>query len=52
MSEANEKDQAKLKSLKSDLANLKEERNELNAKWKSEKEVVENVQNAVKIMRL
>ena len=40
-----EKDEAKLKSLKADLANLKEERNELNAKWISEKEVVENVQN-------
>lgn len=40
-----EKDETKLKSLKADLANLKEERNELNAKWKSEKEVVESVQN-------
>ena len=40
-----EKDETKLKALKADLANLKEERNELNAKWKSEKEVVENVQN-------
>jgi len=40
-----EKDETKLKTLRSDLANLKEERNELNAKWKSEKEVVENVQN-------
>ncbi|NNK83855.1 MAG: ATP-dependent chaperone ClpB [Flavobacteriaceae bacterium] len=40
-----EKDDIKLKSLQSDLANLKEERNELNAKWKSEKEVVENIQN-------
>ncbi|MGJ8666358.1 MAG: ATP-dependent chaperone ClpB [Patiriisocius sp.] len=40
-----ENDETKLKSLRSDLANLKEERNELNAKWKSEKEVVENVQN-------
>jgi len=40
-----EKDENKLKSLKADLANLKEERNELNAKWKSEKEMVENVQN-------
>ena len=40
-----EKDETKLKSLKADLANLKEERNELNAKWKSEKEVVENIQN-------
>jgi ATP-dependent Clp protease ATP-binding subunit ClpB len=40
-----EKDETKLKALKGDLANLKEERNELNAKWMSEKEVVENVQN-------
>ncbi|GEQ86630.1 chaperone protein ClpB [Patiriisocius marinistellae] len=40
-----ENDETKLKSLRSDLANIKEERNELNAKWKSEKEVVENVQN-------
>ncbi|WP_417860602.1 ATP-dependent chaperone ClpB [Winogradskyella sediminis] len=40
-----EKDETKLKSLKAELANLKEERNELNAKWKSEKEVVDNVQN-------
>ena len=39
-----EKDETKLKSLKADLANLKEERNELNAKWKSEKEVVDNIQ--------
>lgn len=40
-----EKDETKLKSLHSDLANLKEERNELNAKWQSEKEVVDNIQN-------
>jgi len=40
-----EKDEAKLKSLHAELANLKEERNELNAKWQSEKEVVDNVQN-------
>lgn len=40
-----EKDETKLKALRSDLANLKEERNDLNAKWKSEKEVVENIQN-------
>ncbi|WP_323787788.1 ATP-dependent chaperone ClpB [Psychroserpens sp.] len=39
-----EKDEVKLKSLRADLANLKEERNELNAKWKSEKEVVDNIQ--------
>ncbi len=40
-----EKDEVKLKSLHSDLANLKEERNEINAKWKSEKDVVDNIQN-------
>jgi ATP-dependent Clp protease ATP-binding subunit ClpB len=41
-----EKDETKLKMLRSDLANLKEDRNDLNAKWKSEKEVVDNIQNA------
>ncbi|MBP93896.1 MAG: ATP-dependent chaperone ClpB [Flavobacteriaceae bacterium] len=41
-----EKDETKLKTLRSDLANLKEERNELNAKWKSEKDVVDNIQTA------
>ncbi|AUC76090.1 ATP-dependent chaperone ClpB [Olleya sp. Bg11-27] len=40
-----EKDESKLKTLRSDLANLKEERNEINAKWISEKEVVDNIQN-------
>jgi len=40
-----EKDEMKLKSLRADLANLKEERTEINAKWKSEKEVVDNIQN-------
>lgn len=40
-----EKDESKLKTLRSDLANIKEQRNGLNAKWKSEKEVVENIQN-------
>lgn len=43
-----EKDETKLKSLHSELANLKEERNELNAKWQGEKEVVDNVQNLKK----
>lgn len=43
-----EKDESKLKNLRSELANLKEERNELNAKWKSEKEVVDAVQNIKK----
>ena len=40
-----EKDETKLKSLREDLANIKETRNALNAKWKSEKEVVDNIQN-------
>ncbi|HLT34302.1 MAG TPA: ATP-dependent chaperone ClpB [Aquaticitalea sp.] len=40
-----EKDETKLKILRGELANLKEERNEINAKWKSEKEVVDNIQN-------
>ncbi|WP_298350394.1 ATP-dependent chaperone ClpB [uncultured Dokdonia sp.] len=41
-----EKDEDKLKSLRADLANLKEERNDLNAQWQSEKDIVESVQNA------
>jgi len=40
-----EKDETKLKSLHAELANLKEERNEMNAKWKSEKEIVESIQS-------
>ncbi|MBA6155100.1 ATP-dependent chaperone ClpB [Tenacibaculum sp. S7007] len=39
-----ENDEVKLKSLNADLANLKEERNEINAKWQSEKAVVDTVQ--------
>jgi ATP-dependent Clp protease ATP-binding subunit ClpB len=39
-----ENDEVKLKSLGLDLANLKEERNEIFTKWKSEKEVVDNIQ--------
>ncbi|MCJ7466259.1 MAG: ATP-dependent chaperone ClpB [Maribacter sp.] len=39
-----EDDKAKLKSLNSDLANIKEERNELFAQWESEKSVVDNIQ--------
>ncbi len=41
-----EKDDTKLKSLRADLANIKEQRNALNAKWKSEKDIVDNIQNA------
>jgi len=40
-----ENDETKLKSLNADLANLKEERNEINAKWQSEKSVVDAIQN-------
>ncbi|HLW15146.1 MAG TPA: ATP-dependent chaperone ClpB [Flavobacteriaceae bacterium] len=39
-----EQDESKVKILQADLANLKEDRNELNAKWQSEKQVVDNVQ--------
>ena len=39
-----EKDESKLKVLGMDLANLKEDRNEIFAKWKSEKDVVDNIQ--------
>ena len=43
-----EKDEKKLSGLKKDLANLKEEREGINAKWKSEKEVIDNIQAAKK----
>jgi ATP-dependent Clp protease ATP-binding subunit ClpB len=43
-----EKDEAKLKSLKIDLANFKEDRNEINAKWVSEKEIVDKIQTSKK----
>lgn len=39
-----ENDETKLKVLGMDLANLKEERNEIFTKWKSEKDVVDNIQ--------
>ncbi len=41
-----ENDESKLKILTAELANLKEERNELHARWKNEKEVVDNIQTA------
>ncbi|AOW19862.1 ATP-dependent chaperone ClpB [Urechidicola croceus] len=43
-----ENDELKLKSLRADLANFKEDRNEINAKWTSEKEVVDNLQASKK----
>ena len=39
-----EKDEGKLKNLGMDLANLKDDRNEVFTKWKSEKDVVDNIQ--------
>ncbi len=39
-----EKDEAKLKSLNTEIANLSEERNQLRAKWQSEKDVVDQIQ--------
>ncbi len=39
-----ENDKNKLKALNADLANLKDERNEINAKWQSEKTVVDSIQ--------
>lgn len=39
-----ENDKAKLQSLNLELANIKEERNEVFAKWESEKTVVDNIQ--------
>jgi ATP-dependent Clp protease ATP-binding subunit ClpB len=39
-----EKDDVKLKSLNEEIANLSEERNQLRAKWQSEKDIVERIQ--------
>jgi ATP-dependent Clp protease ATP-binding subunit ClpB len=39
-----EQDESKLKTLRSELSNLKEARNELHAKWQSEKDVVDTIQ--------
>ena len=40
-----EKDQGKLKGLNQEIANLTEERNRLEAKWRSEKDLVEQIQS-------
>ena len=40
-----ENDETKLKALGIDLANLKEDRNQIFTKWKSEKDVLDNIQN-------
>ncbi len=41
-----ENDKKKLKALHEELANIKEKRNEINAKWTSEKEAIDRVQSA------
>lgn len=43
-----EKDEAKLKELKKKIADLSDKRNQLTAKWKSEKEIVESIQQRKK----
>jgi ATP-dependent Clp protease ATP-binding subunit ClpB len=40
-----EKDESKLKILGMDLANLKDDRNKIYSKWKSERDVVDTIQN-------
>ncbi|MGB3590376.1 MAG: ATP-dependent chaperone ClpB [Nonlabens sp.] len=40
-----ENDEVKIKNLRAELANLKEERNELNAQWENEKSVVDGIQS-------
>jgi ATP-dependent Clp protease ATP-binding subunit ClpB len=40
-----EKDEAKLRILNQEIANLNEERNKLKAKWQAEKDIVEKIQN-------
>ncbi len=45
-----ENDKNKLKLLKENLANIKEERNGINAKWVSEKEIVDKIQASKEII--
>lgn len=45
-----ENDKNKLKLLKENLANIKEERNSINAKWVSEKEIVDKIQASKKVI--
>ncbi len=40
-----ENDQKKMSSIKEELANIKEKRNEINAKWTSEKDIIDKVQS-------
>ena len=41
-----ENDETKIKNIRTELANLKESRNELNAQWENEKGLVDNIQAA------
>ncbi len=41
-----ENDKKKMSSIKEELANLKEKRNDINAKWMSEKDIIDKVQTA------
>jgi len=43
-----EKDEVKVDKLSKQIANLKEERDTLNAKWQSEKDIIEGIQNSKK----
>ncbi len=45
-----EDDQAKLKALNADLANWKEERNEIFTQWESEKQVVDSIQKTKQVI--
>jgi len=45
-----ENDKVKLKALHHELANLKDERNVINAKWESEKAIVDEVQKAKEVI--
>jgi len=47
-----EKDETKLKSLRIDLADLKDERNTLHARWKNEKDVVDHIQKLKLILKI
>ena len=45
-----ENDAVKLRALNAELANFKEERNEISAKWQSEKGLVDGIQNTKKMI--
>ncbi len=47
-----ENDKEKLQNLQKEVANLKDEREDINAKWKSEKDVVDQIQAAKKAIEI